>query len=63
MLRDECGNILKAISDLGLAERESRNLQEQIETEKVKEVAVKLNRVYSDLEQIQKETQMLIKQM
>ncbi|XP_018580090.1 coiled-coil domain-containing protein 22 homolog [Anoplophora glabripennis] len=61
-LRDECSSILKAVSDLGLAERESRNLQEQIETEKSKEVAAKLNRVYTDLEQIQKETQILLKQ-
>ncbi|KAJ8919437.1 hypothetical protein NQ315_016535 [Exocentrus adspersus] len=61
-LRDECSSILKAVSELGLSERESRNLQEQIDTEKSKEVAVKLNRVYTDLEQIQKETQVLLNQ-
>ncbi|KAJ8949666.1 hypothetical protein NQ314_008127 [Rhamnusium bicolor] len=59
-LRDECSCILKAVNDLGLAERESRNLQEQIETEKSKDFAVKLDRVCSDLEQIQKETQLLL---
>ncbi|KAJ8966465.1 hypothetical protein NQ317_011452 [Molorchus minor] len=59
-LRDECSSILKAVTDLGLAERESRNLQEQIETERSKEVAAKLERVCSDLEQIQKETQSII---
>ncbi|KAJ8946713.1 hypothetical protein NQ318_006971 [Aromia moschata] len=61
-LRDECSSILKAVTDLGLAERESRNLQEQIENEKSKEIAAKLERVNSDLEQIQKETQSLLKQ-
>ncbi|XP_023016025.1 coiled-coil domain-containing protein 22 homolog [Leptinotarsa decemlineata] len=60
-LRDECSNILKAVTDIGLAERESRNLQEQIESEKSKEIGVKLDRVYSDLTQIQRETEMLIK--
>ncbi|CAH1159319.1 unnamed protein product [Phaedon cochleariae] len=61
-LRDECNNILKAVTDMGVVERESRNIQEQIETEKAKEVGLKLDRVYSDLALIQKETQNLLKQ-
>lgn len=61
-MRDECSAILKAVADLGRVERESRNLQEQIETEKSKEMSVKLDRVLADLAQIKKETQMILKQ-
>ncbi|XP_050507109.1 coiled-coil domain-containing protein 22 [Diabrotica virgifera virgifera] len=61
-LRDEFGSILKTLEDLGVVERECRNLEEQIESEKVKEIAIKLDRVYSDIKQIQKETQMLKEQ-
>ncbi|CAH0560840.1 unnamed protein product [Brassicogethes aeneus] len=60
-LRDECSGILKAVEDLGLSERESRNLQEQVETEKVKDIGKKLERVNQDLEQMKKETNILLK--
>ncbi|VEN41451.1 unnamed protein product [Callosobruchus maculatus] len=59
-LRDECGLILKAVTELGQTERESRNLYEQIETEKSKEMSLKLERVCSDLAQIEKETHTLV---
>lgn len=60
-LRDECNAVLKTITDLGLTERETRNLQEQIETESAKEIAVKLEQVTKDIEEIRKETQTLMK--
>lgn len=60
-LRDEFNIILKTLEDLGVVERECRNLEEQIEIEKSKEVSVKLERVISDLRQIQKETDMMKK--
>lgn len=58
-LRDEFNTILKAISDVGQIERECRNLQEQMDTEKSKEIGAKLNKVNADLLQIQKETESL----
>ncbi|KAG5882538.1 hypothetical protein JTB14_038149 [Gonioctena quinquepunctata] len=60
-LRNECNSILKTTTDLGLTERECRNLEEQIEFEKSIEIDSKLERVYSDLAQIQKETNILMK--
>lgn len=60
-LRDEFNITLKAVSDVGQIEREIRNLQEQIDSENAKEIGVKLERVESDLLQIQKETQSLMK--
>ncbi|CAH1959136.1 unnamed protein product [Acanthoscelides obtectus] len=59
-LRDECSLILRAVTELGQTERESRNLYEQIETEKSKEISLKLERVTSDLAQIEKETHTLV---
>lgn len=46
---------------MGLLERESRNLQEQVDGEVAKETAVKLDRVTADLEQVRKETALLLK--
>lgn len=60
-LRDECNAVLKTITDLGLTERETRNLQEQIETESAKEIAIKLEQVTKDIEEIRKESQILMK--
>ncbi|CAG9856761.1 unnamed protein product [Phyllotreta striolata] len=61
-LRDEFNLILKTLEDLGVLERECRNLEEQIEMEKAKDINIKLDRITSDLKQIQKETDMLRKQ-
>ncbi|XP_057665397.1 coiled-coil domain-containing protein 22-like [Diorhabda carinulata] len=61
-LREDFGSILKTSEDLGVIERECRNLEEQIEFEKSKEMANKLEKVYSDLKEIQKEIQNLRKQ-
>lgn len=60
-LRDEFSTILRDVSDVGQIERECRNLQEQIDTEKAKEIGAKLERVESDLLQIEKETESLVK--
>lgn len=59
-LRNEFNAILKGVSDVGQIERECRNLQEQIENEKAKEIGMKLERVTTDLLQIKKETQSLL---
>jgi Tfp pilus assembly protein PilO len=50
------------VTDLGAVERECRNLQEQIDSETAKETAVKLERVNKDLQEIRKETEVLLKQ-
>lgn len=60
-LHNDCSQILQAISNLGLAERESRNLQEQVEAEINKEIGAKLERVQNDLQEVRKETALLIK--
>lgn len=60
-LRNEFGIILRDVSDVGQIERECRNLQEQIDTEKAKEIGAKLERVESDLLQIESETESLLK--
>lgn len=60
-MRDEFNIILKAVSNVGLIERECRNLQEQIDTEKAKNIGTKLERVKADILLIQKETEMLMK--
>lgn len=60
-LRNEFGIILRDVSDVGQIERECRNLQEQIDTEKAKEIGAKLERVESDLLQIETETESLMK--
>jgi hypothetical protein len=61
-LRDDCSSIIKGVTDLGAVERECRNLQEQIDSETAKETAVKLERVNKDLQEIRKETEVLLKQ-
>lgn len=60
-LRDECSSIIKAVTDLGSIERECRNLQEQIDFETTKDSAVKFERVSKDLQEVRKETELLLK--
>lgn len=43
-------------------ERESRNLQEQIDAEATKGTQAKLERVERDLEEVRRETALLLKQ-
>lgn len=59
-LREEFNGMLQAISDIGQAERELRNLEEQVETEKSREVRIKLEKVQHDLVEIKKEIQLLM---
>lgn len=60
-MHNDCSKILQAITNLGLAERESRNLQEQVEAEINKEIGAKLERVHNDLQEVRKETALLMK--
>ncbi|KAF7266793.1 coiled-coil domain-containing protein 22 homolog isoform X2 [Rhynchophorus ferrugineus] len=60
-LREECNGILQAVIDVGQAEREFRNLEEQVETECNKEVKDKLEKAQSDLKEIQNEIKLLTK--
>ncbi|XP_050307884.1 coiled-coil domain-containing protein 22 homolog isoform X2 [Anthonomus grandis grandis] len=59
-LREECNRILQAISDIGQVEREFRNLDEQTEAERNKDVCDKLRKIQRDLTEIQKEIQLLL---
>ncbi|XP_060530609.1 coiled-coil domain-containing protein 22 homolog isoform X2 [Cylas formicarius] len=59
-LRNEFLSILTAVSDLGQAERELRNLEEQVELEKSKEVKFKLEKVNHDLLEIKKDINLLL---
>lgn len=60
-LRTECGNVVQAVTDLGLAERECRSLQEQVDAELAREVSLKLEKVNADIMEIRRETAMLMK--
>jgi len=59
-LREECNGILQSVADMGQAERELRNLEEQIETEKNKDIQNKLGKVQIDLAEIRKEIETLM---
>lgn len=62
-LHTDCGEVVQAVTDLGLVERECRNLQEQVDAELAREISTKLERVNADLAEVKKETTALIKQM
>ncbi|KAK9876652.1 hypothetical protein WA026_014028 [Henosepilachna vigintioctopunctata] len=62
-LHSECGEIVKIVSDIGFIERECRNLQELIDIETTKEIAVKLKRLNEDLQQMKEENINLQKQV
>ncbi|XP_044749910.1 coiled-coil domain-containing protein 22 homolog [Coccinella septempunctata] len=62
-LHNECGEIVKILSDIGFVERECRNLQEQLDIEAVKQTSVKLQRVTEDLQKIREENVNLQKQV
>lgn len=61
-LHKDCNEIVAAISNLGILEREYRNLEEQVESEISKEYGTKLERVNKDLLEIKKEIASLIKE-
>lgn len=54
-LHNDCNEIVQAITNLGMVEREARNLQEQVDNEISKEYGTKLERVNRDLQEIRKE--------
>lgn len=54
-LHEDCSHVVQSVTDLGNLERDSRNLQEQLDIEQGKETAAKLNRVYADLIEVRKE--------
>uniref|UniRef100_A0AAR5Q7B7 Coiled-coil domain-containing protein 22 homolog n=2 Tax=Dendroctonus ponderosae TaxID=77166 RepID=A0AAR5Q7B7_DENPD len=60
-LREECNGILQAVSNIGQAERELRNLEEQIETEKNKDIRDKLDKVQRDLTEMKNEIEVLMR--
>lgn len=60
-LRSECNDVVQAVTDLGLVERECRNLQEQVDAEMSREIGVKLDKVNADLAEIRHETTALMK--
>lgn len=60
-LHGVCGDLVKLATDLGQIERECSNLQEQIDSERDKDIETKLNRALTDLEQIKRETDALLK--
>lgn len=60
-LHNECDEIIKTVTNIGLAERESRNLQEQVDMEISKGTSAKLEKVNNDLEEVRKEISLLLK--
>ena len=62
-LHKECGDIIQAVTRLGVTERESRNLQEQIDIEVAKAISVNLDKVTADLNNIKKETALLMSKL
>ncbi|KRT86596.1 hypothetical protein AMK59_310 [Oryctes borbonicus] len=61
-LHNDCGEIIQAITEMGVIERESRNLQEQIDTEISKAVRISLEQVNTDMQNVKKEIASLIEQ-
>ncbi|KAK5643290.1 hypothetical protein RI129_007135 [Pyrocoelia pectoralis] len=54
-LHNDCGEVVQAVTNLGLVERECRNLQEQIDAELLREIGSKLERLNVDIAAIKKE--------
>ncbi|XP_017774067.1 PREDICTED: coiled-coil domain-containing protein 22 [Nicrophorus vespilloides] len=57
-LHINCDGIIQTVNDLGFIERESRNLQDQIDAELDKDMATKLERVNADIVELRKETKL-----
>lgn len=60
-LHTECGDVVQAVADLGLVERECRNFQDQVDAELAREVSLKLEKVNADIIEIKRETVILMK--
>lgn len=61
-MHTEYGEVVRASTDLGSIIRESRNLQEQVDTEEAREIGARLERVMADLNQVRSETLTLMNQ-
>lgn len=62
-LHNDCGAIIQAITEMGVIERESRNLQEQIDIEVGKATGVSLERLNTDIKNVKKEIATLMEQI
>lgn len=58
-LHEDCSHVVQSVTDLGNLERDSRNLQEQVDNENGKATSDKLNRVLADLREVGKEIKQL----
>lgn len=58
-LHADCAELVNYVQETGAITREIRDLEDQIETEKMRNVAANLERITSDLHQMQKESQVL----
>lgn len=58
-LHKDCSELVKYIQESGGIVRETRDIEEQIETEKMRNVSANLERVSADLEQMQNENSQL----
>lgn len=54
-LHADCGDLVKLVQDTGAAMREVRDLEDQIETEKGRNVAANLARISEDLRVVEQE--------
>lgn len=61
-MHNEYSEVSRASTELGSIIRESRNLQEQVDTEEAREIGARLDRVMADLNQVRSETATLLKQ-
>ncbi|XP_059612496.1 coiled-coil domain-containing protein 22 homolog [Phlebotomus argentipes] len=58
-LHADCAELINYVQETGATAREIRDLEDQIETEKMRNVSANLERITSDLHQMQKESQVL----
>ncbi|KAE8750456.1 hypothetical protein FOCC_FOCC002750 [Frankliniella occidentalis] len=62
-LHSECSELVKMVEETGANVRESRDLEDQIETESAKKVSDNLERISADLRQMKQETASLAAQL
>lgn len=59
-LHADCGELVRLVQETGAAMRDVRDLEDQIETEKGRNVAANLARISNDLQVVQREGQELL---
>ncbi|KAJ1530454.1 hypothetical protein ONE63_005357 [Megalurothrips usitatus] len=62
-LHSECSELVKMVEETGACVRESRDLEDQIETESAKNVGANFERISADLRQMKQETASLAAQL